>query len=224
MRTLLVMKIISSLIVVNSDELEFLTKALILIWPSALLFFFFLLLSFPHSLPHSPSQHPNDPNTEPIRNIPTPNPFATSQHRTHSQRSLLSIPIRDDLIESFTVSAKSFAVLVAFACSSSLLLAIVAFTIAAFARRRRWSLLVVARACSSSLKLARRHQSNPSDISAPSHTDALAPFCRFSSHGPSTSTYTDCSPSLRRLKPQQPFGFHFNRWPFAFPSNFFFFP
>ena len=31
MRTLLVMKIISSLIVVNSDELEFLTKALILI-------------------------------------------------------------------------------------------------------------------------------------------------------------------------------------------------
>ena len=184
-----------------------------------------------------------------IRNIPTSNPFATSQHqtysqhpntepihndpfcRTHSRRSHLrrspftTIPIHDDLAESFAVAAKSFAVLVAFACSSSLVLAVVAFArycrtcslsshllaVVAFAHRRRFCLLVVTEACSSSLKLDRRRRSNPSNISAPSHTDASASFRRFSSHGPSTSTHTDCSTSLRRFKPQRSFGFHFNR-------------
>ena len=125
------------------------------------------------------------------------------------QRSLLAnpfatIPILDDLAESFAVAAKSFTILVAFACSSSLLLAIVAFTIVAFAHCGR--------------------RSNPSNILAPSHTDTWASFCWFSSHNPSTSTHTDCSPSLHRFKPQRPFGFHFNWWPSAFPSNFFFFP
>ena len=204
MRTLLVTKIISSLIVVNSDELEFLTKALILIWPSVLLFIFCFTSLF-RSL--SPSQ--------PIRNIPKPlTTSKRSQHRTGSRRSrrrdypfvsispsrlairddlavavavavvmipirddlavavatipihddlavatisirddlavatisirddlaVATIPIRDDLSESFAVTAKSFAVLVAFACRrricspSSLKLAVVAE-----ACRRRWS-------------------------------------------------------------------------------------
>ena len=71
MRTLLVTKIISSLIVVNSDELEFLTKALILIWPSALFFFLFhFFLSLTLSIRNS-------------QTIPTPNQitFATSKRR-----------------------------------------------------------------------------------------------------------------------------------------------
>ena len=213
MRTLLVTKIISSLIVINSEELEFLTKALILNDLQPFFYFFVSLLFFPHSLPHSPfatSQHPNDPNTEPyhIHNIQTPLssaihddlavttiPFATispsrrSFADPHSQRYYhrdhhLPIPIRDDLAESFTVA-------VTFACRRR------------FYRRR---------ICSpSSLKLDRRHRSNPSDISAPSHTNASAPFRRFNSHGRSTSTHTDCSPSLRGFKPQRPFSFHFNR-------------
>ena len=65
----------------------------------------------------------NDPNVEPIRNIQTPNPFATIP---------FAEPIRDDLAKSFALAAKSFVVLVTFACSSSLLL-----TAVAFARHRR---------------------------------------------------------------------------------------
>ena len=138
-------------------------------------------------------------------------PFATilPSRRSHLRQprrrdNRLPIPIRDDLAESFVVATKSFAVLVAFACSSSLLLVVVAFTVVAFARCRRWS-------APSSLKLDRRRRSNPSNILAPSHTDASTPFHQL---------FAFPSP----LKPQRPFGFHFNWWPFAFPSNFFFFP
>ena len=75
MRTLLVTKIISSLIVVNSDELEFLTKALILMWPSALFFFLFhFSLSLTLSLT-AHSQHPKA--VDNIQTIPTLNRFAT---------------------------------------------------------------------------------------------------------------------------------------------------
>ena len=152
------MNLSSSLKVSNSDESKFLTKSFILIWPSALFFFFLFHFSlflgfFSLSLTLSLTVHQI---RLAIHNIPTPNPFATSQHWTHSQRSLLpnpfaTIPIRDDLVE-------SFAVLIAFACSSSLLLVVVAFTrrrhicllsshllaVVAFARRRRSCLLVVA--------------------------------------------------------------------------------
>ena len=122
--------------------------------------FLFFLFHFSFSLTLSltaHSQHPNDPNTEPdhIRNIQTtiativyPLPFVTIPSATispsqrffanpHSRRShrrdhRLPIPFRDDLAESFALAAKSFAVLVTFACSSSLLL-----TAVAFARHRR---------------------------------------------------------------------------------------
>ena len=221
------MNLSSSLKVSNSNESEFLTKSFILIWPSAPFFFCFTSLFFwvffSLSLTLSLTAHQirlairNDPNVEPIRNIPTPNPFATIP---------FAEPIRDDphswrivhpccqivrRTRHFCLLIVTFAYRRRF-CSPSLHLLVVVV----FARRRRWSL-------PSSLKLDRRCWSNPSDILAPSHTDASASFRQFSSHDPSTSTHTDCSPSLHRFKPQQPFGFHFNRWPFAFPSNFFFF-
>ena len=115
MRTLLVTKIIPSLIVVNSDKLEFLTKALILIWPLALLFFFFLFhfsLSLTLSLTaQCHSQHPNAIHN--IQMIPTPNRFATISPNRSPLSHLLAT-------KSFVVVAKSFA-----------------FTVVAFARRRR---------------------------------------------------------------------------------------
>ena len=89
--------------------------------------------------------------------------------------------------------------------SPSLLFAVVAFTVVTFARRHRWG-------SPSSLKLDRRRWSNPSDISAPSHTDASAPttlrlpptptvrlpFVASNPSDPLTSTSTsDPSPSLQ---------------------------
>ena len=149
---------------------------------------------------------------------PSRRSFADPHSRQSCRRNhRLPIPIRDDLAVATIVCRSPFVtILPNCSPSPSLLLAVVAFTVVAFARRHRWS-------SPSSLKLDRRRRSNPSDISAPSHIDASAPFCQFSSHGPSTSTYTDCLPSLRHFKPQWPFGFHFNRWPFTFPSNIFFF-
>ena len=164
--------------------------------------FFWVFSLFPSLSPSQPIRLGS-----PFAMILMSNPFATSQHQTHSQRSLLpnpfaTIPIRD---ESFTLAAKSFAVLVTFACSSSLLLTAVTFAccrrICSLSSLSSHLLAIVAEACSSSLKLDRRCRSNPSDILAPSHTDTLASFRRFSSHGPSTSTHTDCSTSLRRFKP-----------------------
>ena len=79
------------------------------------------------------------------------------------------------------------------------------FAVVTFARRHRWG-------SPSSLKLDHRRRSNPSDISAPSHTDASAPttlrlpptptvrlpFVASNPSDPLTSTSTsDPSPSLQ---------------------------
>ena len=138
-----------------------------------------------------PSLSPSQPNV--IRNILTP--FATSkpsQHRTGLRRShRRDDPIRDDLAVATIVCQSPFAMISPnrsplppklSLLPSSHLLAVVAE-----ACRHHWSL-------PSSLKLDRRCWSNPSDILAPSHTDASASFRRFSSHGLSTSTHTNCSP------------------------------
>ena len=171
-----------------------------------------------------------------IRNIPTSNPFATSQHWTHLQRSLLpnpfttipfaTIPIHDDLVESFTVAAKSFVVLVAFACSSLLLLAVVTFARHCHICSPSSLLLaVVTFACSSSLKLARRRwslivvvdqtlatfrlpptltlqlpfaDSAPTALQLPPTPTVRLPFTDSNPRDPSASTSTDDpSPSLQ---------------------------
>ena len=194
--------------------------------------FLFFLFHFSFSLTLSltaHSQHPNDPNTEPdhIRNIQTtiativyPLPFVTIPSATispsqrffadpHSRRShrrdhRLPIPIRDDLAESFAI-----AVAVAvhhcrhFCLQSSLLPSSHLLAVITEARCRHWSLIVVA-------------DQTPATFRLPPTPTLQLP-------GPSTSTHTDYSPSLRHFKPQRPFGFHFNRWPFTFPSNFFVF-
>ena len=113
MRTLLVTKIISLLLVINSDELKFLTKALILndLQP---FFIFFFHLSFSLTLSLiAHSQHPN------IQTIPTPNQitFTASKQRSrrlfilcHSQRSRrCDDPICDDLAVAMIVCRSPFA-------------------------------------------------------------------------------------------------------------------
>ena len=185
--------------------------------------FFFFFFLFHISLFLGFSLFPSLSPSQPIR---LGSPFATSQHRTHSQHPNTE-PIRNDPFcqthsrrSPFTTispnrspsppNRSSYSSLLLahhhFCSPSSHLLAVVTF-----ARRRRFCLLVITKACSSSLKLDCRRRSNPSNISAPSHTDSSASFRRFNSHCPSTSTHTDCSTSLRRFKPQRPFGFHFNR-------------
>ena len=128
MRTLLVTKIILLLIVINSDELEFLTKALILNDRQP---FFIFLFHFSFSLTLSLTAHLQHPN---IQTIPTPNQitFAASKRRSrrsHSRRSRrhnhrLPFPFRNDLAESFAV-AVTFACCRRICLSSSLKLAVV---------------------------------------------------------------------------------------------------
>ena len=137
-------------------------------------FFFFVslfsfsgvFLSFPHSFPHSPSDSVVNQARHSQR----------SQNRTHSQRSLSLNPLATISPNRLAVAAKSFTVLVAFACSSSLLLAHRRFCLPLSLLPLSLLLAVVAFACLSSLKLDRCRRSSPNDISAPSHTDASASF------------------------------------------------
>ena len=113
MRTLLVTKIISLLLVINSDELEFLTKALI---QNDLQPFFIFFFHFSFSLTLSLIAHSQHPN---IQTIPTLNQitFAASKQRSrrlfilcHSQRSRrCNDPIRDDLAVATIVCRSPFA-------------------------------------------------------------------------------------------------------------------